>query len=199
MGSSGMRLALLLCAAGIGAAAAAAAADVTEARTGLQFPAKGLSRLGVRYKGPIKVYAVGEYADGTYMLKMSYGVGAQKMASALSDALKPRCSDAKSIAAFEACLLKGLPDGAPKGTSMVFSTGGGKLSVSVNGKSVGAVGGKALCAAFANIYSDKNAVCSLYDVLEDGAAAPSGGLLTPPRVGALVGAALGYTAGKALA
>ena len=36
MGSSGMRLALLLCATGIGAAAAAAA-DVTEARTGLQF------------------------------------------------------------------------------------------------------------------------------------------------------------------
>ena len=72
-----------------------------------------LARLGVRYKGPIKVYAVGEYADGSYMLKMSYGVGAAKTSSSLAEALKPRCSDSKSIEAFEACLLKGLPNGAP--------------------------------------------------------------------------------------
>ena len=99
MGSSGMRLALLLCAAGIGAAAAAA--DVTEARTGLQFPAKGLSRLGVRYKGPIKVYAVGEYASGDYVLKMSYGVGAQKMSAALADAL-PRHHEERPSTELEA-------------------------------------------------------------------------------------------------
>lgn len=87
-----------------------------EPRTGINFPDKrgaaSLDRLGVRTKGPIKVYAVGEYSDGTYELKMSYGVGAQKMTSALADALKPRCSDASSIEAFEACLLEGLPDGA---------------------------------------------------------------------------------------
>ena len=52
------------------------AADVVEPKTGVRFPDKKLSRLGVRYKGPIKVYAVGEYADGSYMLKMTYGVGA---------------------------------------------------------------------------------------------------------------------------
>merc|ERR1719506_614406 len=97
-------------------------ADFSEPKTGQRVP----------YKGPIKVYAVGEYDDGRYMLKMSYGVGAQKMTSALADALKPRCSDSASIEAFEACLLKGLPNGAPKGTKMVFSTGGGKLGVSVN-------------------------------------------------------------------
>ena len=178
-----------------------AAADFTEPRTGIKFPEKRgsalLNRLGVRYKGPIKVYAVGEYADGTYMLKMSYGVGAQKMASALSDALKPRCSDAKSIAAFEACLLKGLPNGAPKGTKMEFSTGGGGLKVAVNGKAVGSVGSKALASAFANVYCDKNAVCSLTPVGEDGDEA-KGGFLTPKR-GALIGAAAGYALGKVLA
>ena len=137
---------------------ALAAADVTEPKTGIKFSDKGLSRLGVRYKGPIKVYAVGEYEDGTYELKMSYGVGAQKMTSALADALKPRCSDAASIEEFEACLLKGLPNGAPKGTKLSFKTGGGKLGVSVNGKSCGAVGSKVLSSAFANIYKDKNAV-----------------------------------------
>ena len=133
-----------------------------------------MNRLGVRYKGPIKVYAVGEYADGTYMLKMSYGVGAQKMTSALADALKPRCDDAQSIEAFEACLLKGLPNGAPKGTTMTFKTGGA-LSVAVNGKAVGSIGSKKLATAFANIYCDKNAVCSMKAVGADGEIASSGG------------------------
>jgi hypothetical protein len=87
------------------------------------------ARATSQYKGPIKVYAVGEYDDGSYVLKMSYGVGAQKMTSALADALKPRCSDATLIEEFEECLLKGLPNGAPKGTQLAFSTGGGKLGV----------------------------------------------------------------------
>ena len=199
MGSSGMRLALLLCATGIGAAAAAAA-DVTEARTGLQFPAKGLSRLGVRYKGPIKVYAVGEYASGDYVLKMSYGVGAQKMSAALADALKPRCSDAKAITDFETCLVKGLPNGAPKGTQMVFSTGGSALKVAVNGKAVGAIGSKKLATAFANIYTDKNAVCKMEPVGAGGevAAPAGGGLLSTPVKGAAIGAAVGYGLGTLL-
>ena len=173
------------------------AADVVEPKTGVRFPDKKLSRLGVRYKGPIKVYAVGEYADGSYMLKMTYGVGAQKMTSALVDALKPRCSDARAIDAFEACLLKGLPKGAPKGTKLVFSTGGNALKVAVNDKSVGTVGSKKLASAFANIYCDRNAVCKLAAVGGDGEVASGGGLITPRR-GALVGAALGYSLGKAM-
>ena len=169
------------------ALAALASADVSESRTGISFPEKrngaALSKLGVRTKGPIKVYAVGEYDDGSFLLKMSYGVSAQKMVSALGDALKPRCSDAASIAEFEACLLKGLPDGAPKGTQMAFGTGGGKLSVAVNSKSVGAVGSKKLASAFAGIYSDKNAVCAMNAVGAD-SEAPSGGcaLITARRV-----------------
>ena len=125
------------------------AADVVEPKTGQRFPDKNLNRLGVRYKGPIKVYAVGEYAGGSYMLKMSYGVGAKKMTSALVDALKPRCSDGKAIEAFEACLLNGLPNGAPKGTKLVFSTGGNALKVAVNDKSVGSVGSKKLASGVA--------------------------------------------------
>lgn len=172
--------------------------DVVEPKTGQKFPDKGLSRLGVRYKGPIKVYAVGEYNDGRYMLKMSYGVGAEKMTSALADALKPRCSDKGAIEKFEDCLKKGLPNGAPKGTKMEFSTGGGSLGVSVNGKKVGAVPSKVLSKAFANIYSDGNAVCSMDPVGADGALASSkAGLITPMR-GALVGALVGYKLGGAL-
>lgn len=176
------------------------AAASVEPKTGISFPDKNrgstLSRLGVRYKGPIKVYAVGEYEDGTFMLKMSYGVGAKKMTSALADALKPRCSDAKSIAEFEECLIKGLPNGAPKGTKLVFTTSGGKLGVAVNDKQVGTIGSKPLSSAFTNIYLDKNAVCSMTPAgeLEGGAH----GCLITPRRGAVAGAALGYGLGKML-
>ena len=179
-----------------------ATADVVESKTSLKFPEKrggaALSKLGVRYKGPIKVYAVGEYSDKSYMLKMSYGVNAQKISSALGEALKPRCSDTKSIEAFENCLKKGLPNGAPKGTKMVFSTAGGKLGVSVNDKQVGTIASKAIATAFANIYSDSKAVCTMNAVGSDGeVAAGGGGLLTPMR-GAVAGALLGYKLGKLL-
>ena len=180
-----------------------ATADVVESKTSLKFPEKrggaALSKLGVRYKGPIKVYAVGEYSDKSYMLKMSYGVNAQKISSALGEALKPRCSDTKSIEAFENCLKKGLPNGAPKGTKLAFSTAGGKLGVAVNGKSVGAIGSKALAKAFANIYCDGKAVCAMAPVGADGAVSgKSGGLITPRR-GALIGAFAGYKLAKAMA
>jgi len=171
-----------------------------EPRTGISFPEKqsggALSRLGVRTKGPIKVYAVGEYESGAFMLKMSYGVSASKMASALSDALKPRCSDAKVIADFEECLLKGLPNGAPKGTKMVFSTSGGKLGVSINDKQVGSVGNGALCKAFSGIYTDKNAVCAMNPIGD--VESSSGGSCITPTKGALIGAGVGYALGKVL-
>ena len=142
--------------------------SIAEPKTKIKFNDKKgsgkLKRLGVRTKGPIKVYAVGEYSSGDYVLKMSYGVGAAKMSGALVDALKPRCSDAKSIAEFEACLVGGLPNGATKGTELVFSTGGFKLGVAVNGKKVGSVGGPSLCKAFAKIYTDKKAVCAMHEV-----------------------------------
>ena len=175
----------------------AASATHIEPRTGISFPDKQsggtLSRLGVRTKGPIKVYAVGEYESGAYMLKMSYSVGAAKMASALADALKPRCSDAALIDDFEACLLKGLPNGAPKGTKLVFSTSGGKLGVAVNDKHIGSIGSKKLCKAFASIYTDRNAVCAMHPI-GDEPSTPSG-CSTPVR-GALIGAGVGYGLGK---
>ena len=179
-----------------------ASAAVIESKTGIEFPDKNkgsqISRLGVRYKGPIKVYAVGEYEDGTYMLKMSYGVGAAKMTGALADALKPRCKDSEAIESFKDCLSGGLPNGAPKGTQMEFNTGGGSLGVSVNGKKVGAVGSKALSSAFANIYKDGNAVCTMNAVGADGETEGGGGGLITPTRGAALGAALGYGLGKML-
>lgn len=185
------------------------AGSVTEQRTGIAFPdslgmTSKLTRLGVRTKGPIKVYGVGQYSDGTFLLKMSYGVSKEKMASALADALKPRCSDAAKIDEFEACLVRGLPNGAPKGTKLAFETGGGSLGVKVNNKSVGSIKSKLLSSAFANIYCDSKAVCKMSAVGSEQQqkkgglcglglcrlAAPS---LPRPENGALYGAIAGYT------
>ena len=78
-----MRLLLLLVAASVHA--------VKEKATGFDFPKKNklgaLRGLGVRTKGPIKVYAVGRYDKG-FLLKMKMGVGAEKMSNALVDAVK---------------------------------------------------------------------------------------------------------------
>ena len=68
---------------------------------------------------------MGEYGD-TFLLQMSYGVGAAKMSAALGDALKPRCGDAALVSEFEECLTKGLPNGAPKvGWAVCVGGGGG--------------------------------------------------------------------------
>ena len=140
---------------------------VAEPKTGIDFPPKyqgsTLSKLGVRTKGPIKVYAVGQY-DETFLLKMNMKVGAEKMASALGDALKPRCSDAGCIEEFKEVMTKGLPKGCSKGMSLAFVTKGGKVAMLANNKSIGSVSSKDLAKAFKGIYTDKKAVCKMNPV-----------------------------------
>lgn len=187
-----------------------------EPRTGIAFPDplgnKRLQKTGVRTKGPIKVYAVGQYDDSTFLLHMAYGVGAEKMTKALKEALEPRLgSDNGELQDFEQLMLKGLPKGAPKGTQMAFGTGGGKLSLQVNGKHVGTIGSKPLAKAFAGIYTDRKAVCALKaptveDDNGDNECVSAGGIkggilskLASPKIsGAGVGAIVGYGIGSLL-
>jgi len=193
-----------------------ACSAVKELSTGFDFPRKhklgALRSLGVRKKGPIKVYAVGMYEDmfkaPGFVLKMSMGVGAEKMTNvrrpasprragrarrarrpreparrpratparsrprtappqALVDAIKPRCSDAPALDKFSELMLNGLPDGCKKNMELCFGTSGGKLALSVGGKAVGSVASKPLAKAFAGVYCDRNAVCTLKPVEED--------------------------------
>jgi hypothetical protein len=140
-----------------------------EPKTGISFADHyagcKLDALGVRYKGPIKVYALGKYSK-TFMLKMNMGVSAEKMASSTADAMRPRCKEDKAaVDDFRKMLIAGLPNGCSKGTCMSFSTGGGKLAITINEKSVGAVKSKALARAFADVFTDKKAVLQLNPVL----------------------------------
>jgi hypothetical protein len=153
---------------------------IREPATGMDFPLhrhrhnrEQLHKLGVRTKGPIRVYAVALYGQGTFVLQMARSVGAEKMTSALADALHPRCKASKQctatdIQAFEELLLKGLPNGAQKKTKLTFETSGGKLSVSVNDRKIGKIKSKGLAQAFASIYTDSKAVCKLQPIVLDG-------------------------------
>ena len=156
-----MRLLLLLVAASVHA--------VKERATGFDFPKKNklgaLRGLGVRTKGPIKVYAVGRYDKG-FLLKMKMGVGAEKMSNALVDAVKPRCSDGAAVDQFKELMVSGLPDGCKKGMELGFDTSGGKLGLSVNGRGRGSVSSRKLCGAFEGVYTDSKAVCKL-NAVED--------------------------------
>jgi hypothetical protein len=156
-----MRLLLLLVAASVHA--------VKERATGFEFPRKNklgaLRGLGVRTKGPIKVYAVGRYDKG-FLLKMKMGVGAEKMSNALVDAVKPRCSDNAAVDQFKELMVSGLPDGCKKGMELGFDTSGGKLGLTVNGRGRGSVSSRKLCGAFEGVYTDSKAVCKL-NAVED--------------------------------
>jgi hypothetical protein len=111
---------------------------MTDIATGISFPAikNGLEcfGVGVRKKGPIKIYSVAMYSDfkekmasigrsadkgkkalqslrdgaqespTTFMLEMSFKVGSEKMASAIADAVAPRHKGSRS----EVESLKGL-------------------------------------------------------------------------------------------
>ena len=80
---------------------------------------------------------------------------------------------------------------------MEFETGGGSLGVSVNGKGVGKVGSKMLSSAFANIYCDGKAVCTMTPSATTARRRRRRAASSPKR-GAVIGATVGYALGKVL-
>jgi uncharacterized protein len=160
-----------------------------EPRTGIEFDPivqnLSLEKLGVRTKGPIKVYAVGQYGKSSrtgnnnnngklnlaFVLKMSMNVSREKLSSALMDALEPRCQkfgcEANTNVEFRDMVLQGLPlEGAKSGTTLIFNTSGNKVSLTVNNKRKGKIVGKAVAKAFAAIYTDNKAVCTMNPVVK---------------------------------
>jgi uncharacterized protein len=142
-----------------------------EPRTGIAFEDNikrtPLVKLGLRSKGPIKVYAVGQYGKHIFMLKMSYNVNAEKLSDALMEAIKPRCKTlgcSDQVDAFKEFVTGALPNGAKAGTTLVFNTGGGKVTLSVNDKPPVKIVGKTLAQAFAGIYTDANAVVKMKNI-----------------------------------
>jgi Chalcone isomerase-like len=172
---------------------------MTDSATGISFVPKknGLEifGVGVRKKGPIKVYSVAMYCtesvknslqsisrsvakanaiqslrDGvkespggcTFLLQMAFKVGAEKMASAISDSVAPRYrgSNQNEIDQLRQLLVQGIPadTGASKGTTLQFDCAGDGIAVAINGHQQGKIYSKELSAAFCDVYLDTNCV-----------------------------------------
>lgn len=170
---------------------------MTDVATGIPFASKvkelGLFGVGVRKKGPIKVYSVGMYCsdavreslstisktadkgkqalatllDGaresetSFVLKMNFKVGAEKMASAIAESVAPRHSSVSEVDALKSLIFSGVSakGAAVKGTVLQFDcspeTG---VDISVDGIEQGNVASSGLAKAFCDVYLDDKCV-----------------------------------------
>lgn len=172
------------------------ASAMTDKATGISFPAKknGLEifGVGVRKKGPIKIYSVACYGsaavketlssmsrskeekeallalrdgiksgDASFLLEMSFKVGAAKMASAIAESVAPRHKgSAADVDELRELIFNGVPEkGATKGTTFQFDCKHASgVDVTVNGKNLGSVPSPELAAAFCDVYCDNDCV-----------------------------------------
>ncbi|KAL7442132.1 hypothetical protein ACHAXM_011149 [Skeletonema potamos] len=143
--------------------------------------------IGVRKKGPIKVYSVGMYSDESakssiaslpkksalstlrkslknskttsFLLKMNFKVGAEKMADAIAESVDPRTSDKGAVESLKKLIMDGVAakGAATPGTILRFDClSDGSVKVSVDGKAVGSASG--LSEPFCDVFLDDNCV-----------------------------------------
>jgi len=145
--------------------------------------------VGVRKKSIVKLYAVAMYSSATvlsnaasssslhtaarmfdpsttpsttFVLEMVYSVGAEKIAGAIADSVKPRYSGSPSdINALESLIVTGVNSiggQATKGTIFRFDCSEDGVSVSVNSQVQGSATFDGLGSAFVDVFMDKDAV-----------------------------------------
>ena len=171
---------------------AATVQGMTDKATGIAFKPKlgelEVFGVGVRKKGPIKVYSVGMYGSSdakeslsaisasdkkkalsalqsaspaSFLLQMNMGVSAEKMASAIADSVAPRYSgDATDVDALKALIFEGVSKKgkATKGTQFCFECSSNGVKVSVDGSAQGTVSSPGLAKSFCGVYLDDKAV-----------------------------------------
>jgi len=165
---------------------------IQEYATGISFaPVLGeglyLVGCGVRKKSIIKIYAVAMYSSAvvineatskalgntarsfdastpvtSFVLEMVYSVGAEKIASALAESVRPRYGGSPSdISTLESLIIEGvnkIGGQAVKGTIFRFDCSKDGVSVSVAEKVQGVAASKELGSAFVNVFMDDNSV-----------------------------------------
>ena len=145
--------------------------------------------VGVRKKSIVKLYAVAMYSSATvlnnaasssslhttarafdpsttpsttFVLEMVYSVGAEKIAGAIGESVKPRYSGSPSdINALETLIVDGVNSvggQASKGTIFRFDCSEDGVSVSVDGTIQGTAKFQGLGSAFVDVFMDKDAV-----------------------------------------
>jgi hypothetical protein len=170
------------------------AAGMSDKATGISFADKlngmSLFGVGVRKKGPIKVYSVGMYGSEkieeslssiskseekkkaltalrtvasenptSFVLKMNFKVGSEKMASAIADSVSPRHNSASDVGKLKDLIFAGVAEkgACVKGTVLEFVCNDG-VEVTIDGKEQGKVSSPGLAKAFCEVYLDDKCV-----------------------------------------
>lgn len=94
----------------------------------------------------------------TFVLKMNFKVGAEKMAGAIAESVEPRTSDKAAVETLKQLIVDGIASkgAAVPGTELQFDCSEEGVKVSVDNREVGVAPG--LCEAFCNVYLDDKAV-----------------------------------------
>ena len=94
----------------------------------------------------------------TFLLKMNFKVGAEKMASAIADGVNPRASDKTAVETLKKLILDGVASkgAATPGTVLQFDCSEEGVKVSVDGSEIGTAPG--LRQAFCDVFLDDKAV-----------------------------------------
>ena len=149
--------------------------------------------VGVRKKGPIKIYSLAMYgseeskeklaaisrseekgkpaflalqsaakeSDTTFLLQMTFKVGAEKMASAIADSVGSRGkSSSEEVGSLQKLILDGVAGkgGATKSTTLQFDCTKSGIALSVDGESKGEVESSNLSSDFCDVYLDDKCV-----------------------------------------
>lgn len=149
-----------------------------------------LAGAGVRKKSIVKVYAVAMYSSPvvlqalstgsasamhnaaksfspdspltTFVLEMTYSAGAEKIAGAIAESVKPRYNgNPTDINELEALIVKGVNmkgGQASKGTIFRFDCSQDGVNVSVDGSDQGMAAFEGMGGAFVDVFMDDNAV-----------------------------------------
>jgi len=94
----------------------------------------------------------------TFVLKMNFKVGAEKMATAIADGVNPRASDKAAVETLKKLILDGVASkgAATPGTVLQFDCTEEGVKVSVDGSEIGTAPG--LRQAFCDVFLDDSAV-----------------------------------------
>jgi len=98
----------------------------------------------------------------SFLLKMNFKVGAEKMASAIAESVAPRHNNADEVDALKTLIFDGVSakGAATPGTTFQFDCESTGIDVSVDGTKQGNVPSGDLAKAFCDVYMDDKCVSS---------------------------------------
>jgi hypothetical protein len=96
----------------------------------------------------------------SFLLKMNFKVGAEKMANAIAESVAPRYDNTAEVDQLKTLIFDGVSEkgAATKGTTFQFDCEESDISVSVDGKKQGSVPSPGLSKAFSDVYLDDKCV-----------------------------------------